>query len=164
MTVVISDTSPIRALANLGLLGLLPPLFGKILIPQAVALELSQPPKGQRGMSLDELEAIAGVEVATVTDWTLTERFEAELDRGESEALALAIELAADLILIDEAAGRAVARREGIPVIGVLGVLLEARHRGLIGALAPLLDQLQTSHQFFISEKLRQQILRSAGE
>jgi predicted nucleic acid-binding protein len=83
---------------------------------------------------------------------------------GESEALALAIELRADVILIDELAGRAAARREGLEVIGVLGVLREAKLRGLIETISPLLDQLQNKYRFFIGEQLRREILRSVGE
>ena len=62
------------------------------------------------------------------------------------------------------AAGRSVARRHGLEVIGVLGILLEAKHRGLLVSLAPLLDRLQFNHQFFISAEIRRQILRAAGE
>lgn len=162
--IVVSDTSPIRALANLGLLTILQRLYGRVIIPRAVALELSQDPMGQFVIDVDDLGEFAGVEIAAVADGTDLERFLQELDRGESEALALAIELRADLVLIDETAGRSVARREGLNVIGVLGVLLEAKHQGLIEAVAPLLDQLQLRYQFFIGEQLRRQILRSAGE
>ena len=87
-----------------------------------------------------------------------------ELDLGESEALALALEIRADLILIDEAAGRAMAKRMGVPFIGVFGVLLEAKRSGLIGAVLPLLDRLQNDHGFYLSAPVRDEVLRLAGE
>jgi predicted nucleic acid-binding protein len=68
------------------------------------------------------------------------------------------------LVLIDESAGRSAAKKEGLVVIGVLGVLLEAKHQGLIGAVGPLLDQLQIRYHFFIGEQLRRQVLQAAGE
>jgi predicted nucleic acid-binding protein len=161
---VISDTSPVRALGNLGLLNLLQQLYDEVIIPRAVAVELSQPRGGQFVMSLDDLAEFSYLKVQAVSESSELERFLVELDPGESEALALAIELRADLILIDELVGRAVARREGLEVIGVLGVLLEAKHRGIIESVSPLLDQLQNKYQFFIGEQLRRQVLRSAGE
>lgn len=164
MRVVISDTSPVRALANPGLLNLLQILYDEVILPRAVALELSQAPAGHFVISLDDLAGFRYLKVQEVAESSELARFLVELDRGESEALALAIELEADLILMDERAGRAVARREGVEVIGVLGVILEAKHRGLIESVSPLLDQLQNHHQFFIGEQLRRQVLRAAGE
>jgi predicted nucleic acid-binding protein len=162
--IVVSDTSPIRSLGNLGLLSILQRLYGRVVIPRAVALELSQAPIGQSMIRLDDLGEIAGVEIANVADGAILERFLEELDRGESEALALAIELRADLVLIDESAGRSAAKKEGLEVIGVLGVLLEAKRQGLIGAVGPLLDELQIRYHFFIGEQLRRHVLRAAGE
>jgi predicted nucleic acid-binding protein len=86
--IVVSDTSPIRSLGNLGLLNILQRLYGRVVIPCAVALELSQAPMGQSMIRLDDLEEIAGVEIATVADGAILERFLEGLDRGEPEALA----------------------------------------------------------------------------
>jgi predicted nucleic acid-binding protein len=164
VTIVVSDTSPIRALANLGLLDLLQRLYGEVIIPRAVALELARAPTGPFPIALDDLSEFSFVKVETVQESPDLGRFRLELDPGESEALALALQLRADLILMDEVAGRSVARREGLEVIGVLGVLLEAKHRGHIEAIAPMVDELQDRHQFFIGDQLRRQILRAAGE
>lgn len=164
MIIVVSDTSPIRALGNLGLLSILKPLYGQIIIPRAVALELSQPREGQLTISLDDLGKVPGVEIMPIGDSPLLSRLLERLDLGESEAIALAIEIRADLILIDEAAGRSAARNEGLNVIGVLGVLLEAKRQGLVESIAPLVDQLQGRFQFFMSERLLRQILHAAGE
>ena len=76
----------------------------------------------------------------------------------------MAVEVHADAILIDETAGRAVARQRGLLPVGVLGVLLRAKHRRLILAVVPLIDRLQEELGFFISPALRAEILKQAGE
>ncbi|MDA0838258.1 MAG: DUF3368 domain-containing protein [Planctomycetota bacterium] len=92
------------------------------------------------------------------------ESFLESLDAGEAEALALAEEIKASAVLIDEAAGRASAVQNGLPVIGTLGILLRAKERGLIDAIRPLLDSLQKDLGFFIGASLRDFILQQAGE
>jgi predicted nucleic acid-binding protein len=161
VSIVVSDTSPVRALANLGLLKLLQPLFGQVIVPEGVAWELSQPPDGQATVDLAQYSF---VKVMAVSETSTIEKFLADLDRGESEALALAIELHADLLLIDEADERARAKREGLEIIGVLGILLEAKRQGLVEGIGPLLDQLQNRHRFFIARPIRAEVLRLAGE
>lgn len=161
MSIVVSDTSPIRALAHLGTLDLLPKMFGEVLIPPAVASELEAPrprfkPISVQGMDFARIQAPRNRE-------TIAELL-AALGPGEAEALALAIEIRADAILIDEAAGRAVAIQRGLAPLGVLGILLRAKQRGLIRELKPLLDQLQNELGFFISIELRLEVLEQAGE
>lgn len=164
MTIVVSDTSPIRAFAHLELLPLLQDLYRRIIVPQAVAVELSRAPLGQVVVGPDKLAELTFVEVRAVEPGMSLSRLLEELDRGESEALALALDLGADLVLMDERAGRSAAKREGLQVIGTLGVLLDAKRRGLIQSVEPLLDELQNNGQFFIGGPLREQILRAAGE
>ncbi len=161
MKVVISDTSPVRALANLGLLRLLGEIYEEVIIPSAVESELADPPAGHIAVKVADLPF---VRVHPVLDDSRFRSFLVDLDPGESEAMALALELRADLILIDETAGRARAKQVGLDTIGVLGILLEAKHRGLLETLAPLLDQLQTEHRFFIGSRLRNDVLLRAGE
>ena len=86
------------------------------------------------------------------------------LDPGESEALALAVELGISVILIDEAADRAAAMRLGLLPVGVLGTLVRAKQRGLVDRVEPLIDRLEREIGFFVSQELRAEILRRAGE
>lgn len=87
-----------------------------------------------------------------------------ELDRGESEAIALAIEVGTTELLIDESDGRQVARRLGLEPVGVIGLLIRAKVRGHVPAVLPLLDRLQDELNFFISSALRSEAARLAGE
>jgi predicted nucleic acid-binding protein len=161
LIVVVSDTSPIRALAHLDLLGLLPGLFDRVFVPPAVALELRSP---RRDLPPVEIEALDFAEVREPVDQQRVAGLGRTLDPGESEALALALELGVEAILIDEAAGRATARQLGLSPIGVLGLLVRGKQRGLVASIRPLLDRLQGDLGFFMSETLRIEVLRLAGE
>ena len=87
-----------------------------------------------------------------------------ELHRGEAEAIALAIEMNADVVLIDERDGRIAARQAGLTLTGVLGVLLRAKTTGQITTVKPHIQALRTQARFFVSERLETEVLCSAGE
>jgi predicted nucleic acid-binding protein len=87
-----------------------------------------------------------------------------KLDRGEAEAIVLAQEVNADLLLVDEQKARRVAAEAGLVVAGVLGVLLRAKAAGLVGAIGPLIVRLRDDLDFFISDSLNREVLRLAGE
>ena len=161
MIIVVSDTSPIRALAHLDRLDVLSGLFDRVYVPPAVVQELQSPRGGLPPVEIDDL---AFVEVREPSDRQRVAGLRRALDPGESEALALALELGVEAILIDEAAGRSMARQLGLSPIGVLGLLVRGKQRGLLPRIRPLLDQLQGELGFFISETLRAEILRLADE
>jgi predicted nucleic acid-binding protein len=87
-----------------------------------------------------------------------------DLDAGETEAITLAIELHADLHLMDERRGTEVARRLGLATIGVFGVLLEAKRKALIDRVLPYVDRLVIDLRFFTSSALRERLAQLAGE
>lgn len=91
-------------------------------------------------------------------------RLSQEVDLGEAEAMALAKELRADVLLIDELRGRLVARRESLQVVGILGILSAAKRLRLIPSCGPLVDALRTQANFWVSEDLRRKFLESEGE
>jgi predicted nucleic acid-binding protein len=86
------------------------------------------------------------------------------LDSGESEAIALAIEVNAEAILIDEAAGRDIAAERGLTSLGTLGILVRAKRQGFLKEVRPLIEKLINELDFFVSEKLMQDVLLLAGE
>jgi hypothetical protein len=160
MSIVVSDTSPIRALHFLKQTALLQHLFGTVIVPPAVAIELAQP---RNPFEPVDLSIMAFVEVRAPHDQQRVAQYAAALDIGEAEAIALAVELGATL-LIDEIEGRAAAAAAGVPFVGVLGVLARAKRHGLIDEVRPLLDRLRSELRFRIAQKLYEQFLEAIGE
>jgi hypothetical protein len=161
VSIVVSDTSPIRALNHLKLLDVLGQLFDRVFIPPAVLSELTHPPARFAAVDITQHGFI---EVRAPQDRAQVQRLLQLLDSGESEALALALEVHAEALLIDEATGRSVAVDQGMPVIGTLGILSRAKTRGHIVKVSPLLEKLRSDLDFYISDELRERFLRSAGE
>ncbi len=88
----------------------------------------------------------------------------ANLGLGEAAAIALCLGQKAAALLVDESLGRAVASRLGLRTIGILGILIEARARGLIPRLTPVLDRLQQEAGFWIAPVLLAHVLQLSGE
>ncbi|MCZ7669537.1 MAG: DUF3368 domain-containing protein [Chloroflexi bacterium] len=86
------------------------------------------------------------------------------LDGGEAQGIALALELGADLLLIDGRLGRMTAKYFNIEIIGLLGILIQAKQEGLIEKVKPLVDQLRFEIGFRISSQLYQEVLHLAQE
>lgn len=87
-----------------------------------------------------------------------------DLDAGESETIALAIELEAELLFMDESLGRETARHLGVRFIGIIGVLVEAKHTNHINAIKPYLDALREAAGFRVRQALYVRVLQDAGE
>lgn len=160
--IVVSNTSPITNLAAIGQLSLLQQLYIIILIPEAVFRELvnvSSPVPGTH-----EVQTLAWIQTRTVVNRELVTSLGQELDPGEAEAIALALELHADLLLLDERRGYQVASRLNLRVQGVLGVLLAAKSRGLISSVKPILDEMIDRAGFWVSQSVYTRFLEQAGE
>jgi predicted nucleic acid-binding protein len=159
--IVVCDASPIISLASVGWFDLLRQLYDKISVPDAVYQEVTR--AGERA-GAGELASADWVERRTLGNDFLARALYGELDYGESEAIALAVELGADLLLVDERQGRAVAARFGLKVAGVLGVLVEAKRKALLPRIEPVLEDLQSKAGFRISQDLRRRVLEEVGE
>ncbi|MDX2217299.1 MAG: DUF3368 domain-containing protein [Oculatellaceae cyanobacterium bins.114] len=159
-----SDTSPVANLIVIGYANLLPQLFETVVIPDVVYQELlangENHPVTQAVMTVDWLD------VRSVSDQSLVTVLERDrsLDPGEANAIVLAIELKATQLLIDERLGRTEAKRQGLRITGVLGVLLAAKRRGLIPVIRPILDRLIDEANFRISDRLYNETLALAEE
>lgn len=160
--IVVSDSSPIIILATVGHLRLLRDLFSEILIPDAVYREIVVQGAGRAGA--DEVQGADWIRQETVHNTTLVNVLHLELDEGEAEAIALALERGADLVLIDERSARLRAADLGLKFVGVLGVLIESKRQGFLTEIRPVLDAMRLGAGFWISESLYQHVLDSAGE
>ncbi len=152
---VVSNASPLINLARIGQLSLLPRIFSRILIPEAVWQEVVVDGEDQPGAK--EIHQAGWAERAVVSNHHLVRSLRQELDAGEVEAIALAVEINADWLLMDERLGRQTARHFGLGYIGLIGILKVAKQRGKIAALRPLLEQLRDLAGFRISPALYEQ-------
>ncbi|MFN0076422.1 MAG: DUF3368 domain-containing protein [Prosthecobacter sp.] len=159
-----SDTSVISNLAIVGLLRVLKHQCISVTIPQAVEREL---------LALDRADALTAIQSALREGWlqvSLLSVDEAEfastlkLDPGESEAIALAKARGATLLCMDERRGRAKALDLGLPLVGIMGLLLREKKVGRLEAVKPHLIALIEQSNFFMSASLMSEVLELAGE
>jgi predicted nucleic acid-binding protein len=160
--IVVADTSVILNLALVGHENLLDTIFHEVVVPPAVQAEfvrLAASSGRFAGLTLPNWIRVQ----APKTIPTLIAG-DADLDLGESEALALALEICADGVLIDEAHGRFIAIELGLTPIGVLGILVRAKRDGLLPTMAPVIKALLAKARFRVSDALILEALRLAGE
>lgn len=149
-SVVVSDASPLIALAQIGQLNLLPALFGQVWIPPAVQSEIASQVPVFGWLVIRAPQAVP-------------EHLAVQLDAGEAEAIALAIDHHA-LLILDEVRGRDLAGRLGLQTVGTMGLLIRAKMAGLIPAVRPFADELIGKHHFWVSAALHEKTLRLANE
>jgi len=156
----VADTSPLILLAKVNRLTLLQDLYGDVLIPPLVAMEVRAKPDS----TPPELDQFIGSgRIRVPQNRAQVQRLSVHLGMGEAEAIALASELPGAVLIMDDAEGRRAAQRLGVRVTGVLGVLIKAKVRGIIPAIAPILDQL-VAEGFWLSEAMRRSVLDAVGE
>jgi len=156
---VIADTSPINYLLLIGHIEILPAMFERVILPAAVSRELRHPKAPK---------VVAGW-IASPPDWVEVRETPSgnidnppvELDPGEEDAIALAIEIHADLLLMDDEDGVMVARSKGLEVTGTLGLLSRASQRGLID-LVGAFDRLKLTN-FRCRQEVMDRFLSDAG-
>lgn len=160
--IVVSNTSPLTNLAAIGLFHLLGNLYGHIFIADGVWEELNA--YNQAWPGSQDVAAASWIERRAPQNQQAVMALRRDLDRGEAETIALALELGADLTLLDERDGRYAAQRFGLQVAGVLGILIEAKSRNYIRDVRPHLDALRQQAGFYIHESLYHQVLKLVGE
>ena len=160
----VSNTSPLSSLAVIGRLSLLRSQFSEIWIPTAASQELDAHPDPAALAAIQAAIREKWVQVASPAPSRLLNVLSLHLHRGEAETIALAAELRAEVVIIDEQEGRQLAAEAGLVVTGVLGILLRAKQSGHIPALKPEIQVLRHKVHFFIAPLLEAKVLAAAGE
>jgi predicted nucleic acid-binding protein len=160
---VLADSGPLISLASIALLDVLHSLFHTIHIPQTVYQEVVIAGRGRAGS--EGVEHAKWIECHTIKNTRSVEGFIADdgLDRGESEAIVLAKEMNAGLLIVDDRAARKCASRQRLPIIGTAGILLLAKEDHLIPSVKGTLDEL-LRHSFYLSHSSYRKIVRAAAE
>jgi uncharacterized protein len=160
--IIVSNTSPISNLIIIGEIALLQQIYPKVIIPPAVYSKLTRLPTLQPTMIslLDD----GLLEIQAPTNLQVLDTLNQTLDPGEAEAIALAVELSADRLLMDERLGRSIAASYGLKLRGLLGLLINAKQQGLIPVLKPILDRLINQAGFRVSQALYDRTLQEVGE
>ncbi|MBE2287213.1 MAG: DUF3368 domain-containing protein [Prosthecobacter sp.] len=159
---IISNTTPLINFAEIGCLDVLQGLFGSLVIPPAVRAELTE--KSSLFPKAAQVPSLPFIELAAPEDRLLVKSLASRLHPGEAECLALAMEHPGSLLLLDDLAAREFATSNGLLFTGTLGCLAEAKQRGLITAIKPLIDELRIRARFWISDRLVERVLRDAAE
>ena len=154
---IVSDSGPLISLARVRKLWLLKELFGEVFIPEAVYRETVEKGKGKPGA--EEIATARWIKTFPIKAKEKLSAFQ-RLGAGEAEAIILAEEQGL-LLLVDDPLARKEAKRRGVKICGVLEVLLEAKRKGLIGEVKPILLDLMDAG-FRLSSDLYWEVLKKA--
>jgi predicted nucleic acid-binding protein len=155
----VSNTSPLLNLAIIDHLSLPEKQFQTVYIPEAVLAELRVNENLNGSNHLKAALEKGWLKVQPVQNKAFVKLLRRELDQGESEAIALAIEKQADLILLDEKEGRRIARTLNLRITGILGIAIKAFQNGDLESMSEFIQKLRTQAHFHVSPSLEQQIL-----
>ena len=147
---IISDTSCLIVLSNIGELSLLRQLYNTVTITDVIAEEF--------GTDLP-----AWMVVRSATDHYYQQILELQVDRGEASAIALAIESSPCTLILDDQKARKIALNLGLKITGTIGVIVKAKLVGIIPSVKPILDKLKQT-DFRLSDELVQRAYFEAGE
>ncbi len=160
--IIVSDTSPVSNLILIQRLNILQKLFAEIIIPTAVDAEIRA--LKQFGKDLSEYETAKWIKVTAPTNLQKVQTLQINLDEGEAQAIALALEINCDLLLMDERIGTNIARHEGLQTVGLVGVLIKAKEEKIINEVREVLNELKNVAGFWLGDKLEKKILEELGE
>jgi predicted nucleic acid-binding protein len=160
--VVVSDTTTISNLFLIDRLYLLEELYKSIIIPEAVFDELLK--LEETGWDLSPIIQSSWISIKKIKNTSLLTELLEVLDLGEAQAIVLAQELEANLLIIDEQMGRKCAKNLNINIIGLIGILIEAKLQGVIPNVKIILEELKTKAGFWISDNLYNMALRTVDE
>ena len=147
---IISDTSCFIILTNINELDILYKVYGKIVTTIDIAIEY--------GDALPEW-----VEIETVSDKYWQQLLELQIDKGESSAIALALEKPGSTVILDDYKARKIAQQLGIIYTGTLGVIIKAKLKGIIPSIKPILEKIKLT-DFRLSPEIELMALKEAKE
>ena len=159
---IVSNSSVLISLSSIGRLSILKNNFEKIFIPHAVWDEVVIHGKGEPGAG--KVRNANWIEIKKVKNTNLISALNETLDLGEAEAIALSLELSADLILLDEKDARLISVKYGIKPLGTVGILIREKRKGRIVSLRKELDRLINEGNFRISTDIYNLALKEVGE
>jgi len=157
---VICNTSPLQYLHQIDQLEILPALAGKVLVPPAVMQELGE--GAERGVDLPDLRHLYWVEIRSPAA-AIAQPLVVNLGPGETQVLMLALEITGSVAILDDKFARRVADVRGIPVVGTLGLLLNAKRSGILREVGPSVKRLERMG-FRLSDQTRAAVMELAGE
>ena len=153
--IVIANSTPIILLQKIGQLELLNKLYSKIYIPEAVYKEVII--DGNKGD--DFISAASFIEVSKIQNIKAKKLFATSLHEGEVETIMLAMEMTADLCILDDLLARKYAKNAGLNITGTLGVLIAAKSKGYIKEVKPIMDRLIYDEGMFVDNDLYSSVL-----
>lgn len=159
MPEVVSNTTPLQYLHQAGVLAVLPQIYGRIVVPTAVADELRV--GREAGVDVPDPASLDWIEIRLVepSPWPVAR----DIHRGEAEVLALTGASPGILMILDDLAARPHAKLLGLKFTGTLGVLLRAKRQVLIPMVAPVLDKMEECG-FRLAPNTRREVLELADE
>ncbi len=147
---IIADTSCLIVLSNINELDILLKLYGSITITPEVASEYVH-------------ELPGWIKIKTAKDKFTQLILEMQIDKGESSAIALALEISDSILILDDYKARRIAQHLGLTFTGTIGIIIKAKLQGIIESIKPLLDKIKQT-DFRLSDELEIQALKEAGE
>ena len=157
---VISNTSPVLYLHQVGRLDLLWKLYGQVQIPQAVEAEIRA--GTQQGIVVPDVSTLEWLHVHPLPDRTLLPVV-TDLGSGEAEAIALAVAHPGSLLILDDNLGRRIAHLNRVVYTGTLGVLVKAKNEGLLASVSPVITALRKT-TMYLTPSLVEMVLKQAEE
>lgn len=163
MKIVISDSSVLISLSRIGQLDLISQLFPEgILIPEEVWKEVVENGQGRPGAT--QVKKAEWIKIKKIENHKFAHLLKMELDKGEAEAITLANEINADLILIDERDARQIAKQLDLKVLGTIGLLIWSKKAGNIPSLKKVMDELVKDAGFRVSRAVYKKALKAVNE
>ncbi len=154
---IVSNTTPLINFYSIERLDILEKLFGKIVIPEAVAKEIKE--KGKKFKGVEEVLHSNFIEIQKIKNDTFSNNLKIDLDDGEAEAIVLAKELKIRLILLDELSARSLSKYHELDALGTIGCLILAKEKGIIITIKPFLNGIREKGNFWIKDTLYQSII-----